>query len=359
MSENNQGERYHRPQRSVFFPVLLILVGAFFLLSNLNIISGSAWSLVVRFWPMLFLLGAIDDLLNYKWVGAVFNIGIGGVLLLANLGYFPWTAWEMIFRLWPIFLIALGLDIVFRGQSVFGSLIGVSLSVLVVGGLVWFALQSPVWVSEGQSVNISHPLDIAQQLEVRLQPAVADLQIQAKSMPDQVLTGVINLARPESLLDDYFVSKNVGHLNLASQGTVMLPSKTGNQGFVWDLYLNDEIPLTLEIDQGVGQQIVDLQDLNLQDISSTLGVGQMTISLPDQGKFEGDLECAVGEMIIRVPDGVAVKFVLDTAITAVKLPAGFTREGDVIYSNRGAAESEMSTVLIEVPVGSLRIERTD
>ncbi len=354
MSENDKINR-PRHHRSVFFPVLLILIGAFFLLSNMNMISGNAWSLVVRFWPILFLLGAVDDLLNYKWVGAVFNIGIGSVLLLANLGYFPWTAWEMIFRLWPIFLIALGLDIVFRGESIFGSLIGVSISVVVVGALVWFALQSPL-VGNGQALEISHALDSAEQVEMRIQPAVADLQIQSDPMQDQVLSGVVMLAERETLTDDYFVSKNVGHLNLSSHGTVILPSKTQKDGFLWDLTLNDKTPLKLEIEQGVGQQVLDLQDVNLQSITSNLGVGQLTITLPDQGKFEGDLECGIGEILIRVPEGMAVKFVLDTAITSVNFPSGFYREGDVIYSDHNVSEDKLNTVLVEVAIGSLRIE---
>jgi hypothetical protein len=354
MSENEKFERHHR-HRSVFFPVLLIIIGAFFLLSNLNMISGSAWTLVVRFWPILFLLGAIDDLLNYKWVGAVFNIGIGGVLLLANLGYFPWTAWEMIFRLWPIFLIALGLDIVFRGESIVGSLIGVSISVVVVGALVWFALQGPL-VGNEQALDISHPADSAELVEMRIQPAVAELQIDSEPNQEQVLTGTVKLAEQETLTDDYFVSNKTGHLNLSSQGTVILPSKTKKDGFLWDLSLNDEIPLKLEIEQGVGQQVLDLQDVNLQSLNSNLGVGQLTITLPDQGEFEGDLECSIGELVIRVPENMAVKFVLDTALTSVDFPSSFYREGDVIYSDQNKTEADLNTVFVEVAIGSLRIE---
>ncbi len=354
MTENETSNRQHR-HRSVFFPVLLILIGAFFLLSNLNMISGSAWTLVVRFWPILFLLGAVDDLLNYKWVGAVFNIGIGSVLLLANLGYFPWTAWEMIFRLWPIFLIAIGLDIVFRGESILGSLIGVSISVVVVGALVWFALQGPL-VGNGQAIEISHDLDSAEQVELRIQPAVADLQIQSEPMPDQVLSGIVMLAEQETLTDDYFVNKKVGHLTLSSHGTVILPSKTQKDGFLWNLSLNDEVPLKLEVEQGVGQQILDLRDINLQNLVTNLGVGQLTITLPDQGEFEGDLECGIGEIIIRVPEDMDVKFVLDTAITSVDFPSGFYREGDVIYSDKNSAEGDLNTILVEVAIGSVRIE---
>jgi hypothetical protein len=212
-------------------------------------------------------------------------------------------------------------------------------------------------VGEGQAFELSHPMDSAQQVEMRIQPAVADLQIRAQPMQGEVLTGVVMLAEQESLTNDYFVSKKVGHLHLSSQGTVIFPSKTQKDGFLWDLFLNDAIPMEIEIDQGVGQQVLDLQHLELQSVSSNLGIGQLTITLPDQGKFEGDLECAIGEMVIRVPEGAAVKFVLDTAITSVNFPAGFYREGDVIYSDQNTSESEMNTIFVEVSIGSLRIEK--
>ena len=61
----------------------------------------------------------------------------------------------MIFRLWPIFLIAIGLEIVFRDQSVVGSLIGVSIAVLIVGALVWFGLQSPL-VGDGVVFDLAY-----------------------------------------------------------------------------------------------------------------------------------------------------------------------------------------------------------
>ena len=144
MSENNE-QRYstrNERHRSIFFPILLILVGLFFLLSNLNMIPGDGWSLVIRFWPLVFIIGALDDLINYKWVGAVINFGLGAILLLANLGYFQWSAWQLILRLWPVFIIAIGLDIAFRGQSVVGSLIGILFRCL--SWAVWYGSRSMV-----------------------------------------------------------------------------------------------------------------------------------------------------------------------------------------------------------------------
>jgi hypothetical protein len=53
---------------------------------------------------------------------------------------------------------------------------------------------------------------------------------------------------------------------------------------------------------------------------------------------------------------MAVKFVLDTALTSVDFPSSFYREGDVIYSDQNKTEADLNTVFVEVAIGSLRIE---
>ena len=193
MSTNNKQVDYRSNRhRSVFFPVLLILAGAFFLLSNLNMIPGNAGTIFIRFWPVLFMIGALDDLINQKWVGAVMNFGLGSILLLANLGYFSLNAWQLIIRLWPVFIIAIGLDVIFRGQSVVGSLIGVTISILVLGGLVWFAMSSSPLVGESASQSINFALQGANQADVYLNPAVGDLRIDPKNLNGELIAGSCN-----------------------------------------------------------------------------------------------------------------------------------------------------------------------
>lgn len=353
MSNQNQSQ-HDRTHRSFFFPTLLILIGIFFLLVNLGYLSGNIWSIVVRFWPVLFLIGAVEDLLNAKWVSAVFNAGIGSVLLLANMGYFPWTTWEMIFRLWPIFLIAIGLDIVFRDQSIFGSLIGVSIAVLVIGALVWFGLQSPL-VGEGQVFSLEQKIGKINQGDVKINPAVADLSIDAHEDISQFYAGSISIAEKEQLTDDYFEEDGIGRLYLSSNGTVILPSKSKQDGFLWDIGLTNTIPLTLEIDQGIGQQNLDLESLLIKSFDSDLGIGKMVITLPNTDQFSGTLNCGIGEMIIYVPENVSVEFVLDTAITAIDYPDDFYKNGDVIRSQEAKNGSVENSIYLELPIGALKI----
>ena len=356
MSTNNKQDGYRSNRhRSVFFPVLLILAGAFFLLSNLNMIPGNAGTIFIRFWPVLFMIGALDDLLNQKWVGAVMNFGLGSILLLANLGYFSLNAWQLIIRLWPVFIIAIGLDVIFRGQSVVGSLIGVTISILVLGGLVWFAMRSPI-VGESTSQNINFALQGANQADVYLNPAVGDLRIDPKNLNGELIAGTATLAKEENLSQKYDVVNKTGKLSIASSGTVVFFSTTAGNGFPWTLTLNDNIPMMLNVDQGVGRQMIDLDGLNLSSFDVSLGVGSATITLPTEEKFEAKVECAIGEITINVPAGLSVKIKLDTAISGLDYPSNFVKDGDWLYSPDAVNDNNASVLDLSNPIGMVRIQ---
>ncbi len=355
MSEINERKfDQHKNRRSIVFPMLLILLGLFFLLSNMNLIPGDAKTIVFRFWPLLFVLGGLEDLVNRNWVGAVMNVGIGGILILANLGYFPWTAWEMIWRIWPVAIIAIGLNIAFRGQSLLGSLIGVTISILIVGGLLWFGLNSSI-VGTGTTESITYDLNGAKEAQIVLNPAIANLQISAASQPDLLFTGEISLAKEEELVKDYEIETDTRYLKMRSEGTVIFPSRAGGSGFPWKIQLNDTIQIDLTVDQGVGEQVLDFTGINLKKFDINLGVGSLELTLPTEEIYSGSVECAIGELIVRVPMDVPIKINLDTAITARDYPDKFTLEGDWLYSPGAKDNSDVRILYLSNPIGSIKI----
>jgi len=65
------------------------------LASNLGLIQGSGWDLLLQWWPALLILGGLDGLYKRDGiVGPVVLLGLGTVLLLGNLSILPLTALE-------------------------------------------------------------------------------------------------------------------------------------------------------------------------------------------------------------------------------------------------------------------------
>jgi hypothetical protein len=353
MTENSN-DPGRRADRSIFFPLLIIFSGVLLLLSNLNYISGDFWSLIIRFWPIFFVIGGIDDLLNRKWTGAIINFGIGSILILANFGLSSMSTWQIITNYWPILVIGIGLDIIFRGRSVLGSLVGVGLAIVLILGLFWFAFlgTSP---NEVTSKPIRFELGDIQQAELNIKPLAGKLILNKADSNEQLLDGEIFSANHDDLSIESELNGKTQKITISSPQQIIIPSKNMSNNSPWELFLNADVPFLINIEQVIGAQDLLLTGLNIQDLESNLVIGTMKISLPDIEKLEGDLECIIGEMVIVVPEGLSVTIELNSGMTGVTLSDGFTRAGDTIYSKNFNENKDSVKLKVNLPMGSLKV----
>ncbi|PKO04883.1 MAG: hypothetical protein CVU41_14875 [Chloroflexi bacterium HGW-Chloroflexi-3] len=352
MSENTK-YTVRKSDRSIFFPLLIIFIGAILLLSNLNLFPGNGWNLIVRFWPIIFVFGGIDDLLNQKWTGAIINFGVGSILILANFGFFSMSSLQIIINFWPILIIALGLEIIFSGRSIVGSLIGVGFSILLVLGLFWFALQVPL-TKDAISHPINYEVGNAKQAELGIKPIVGKLTINSGDFTNQLIEGVILASNNEEIKIESELSGQTQKISISTSGNVYLPSTNMNNGFPWDLLLNTNVPFSINIEQIIGIQTLTLTEIDIQNLYSKLVIGTVEITLPKSDKFSAELECIIGEMVIIIPEGIPVTIHLDSGMTGVSLGDGFVREGDLIYSKNSGIDQGY-VLNINLPIGSLKI----
>ncbi len=352
MSENLSPSKNNYP-KSIFFPLLIIFVGVVLLLSNLKLIPGDGWALLVRIWPIIFLFGAIDDLLNKKWVSAVFNVGIGAILLLANFGFFLMTTWEIILNYWPVLLIALGLEKIFTKQSIVGSLIGVGFSILFVLGLLWFILQGP-FSKDAVTSPINFDAKNIEKVELRIEPIVSSLNLSSGNVTDSLVTGNILLASNERMVTEEKAESSTQKISISTSGAVFFPAGNINNGFPWELLLNPEPLYDLKIKQVIGEQNLDLKGLSFDELSSELVIGKMEVFLPEVDKLEAEFDCIIGEMVLIIPEGTPIRINVDKGISGVSLGKGFFSEGDVIYSED--ARLPQYILDVNIPIGSLRVE---
>ncbi|MBW6473213.1 MAG: hypothetical protein K0B14_08835 [Anaerolineaceae bacterium] len=353
MSENTN-YTVRKSDRSIFFPLLIIFIGVILLLSNLNLIPGNGWNLIVRFWPIIFIFGGIDDLLNQKWTGAIINFGVGSILILANFGFFSMSTWQIIMNFWPIIIVSIGLEIIFRGRSLVGSLIGVAFSILLVLGLFWFALQGP-FTKDAISHPINYEVGDTKRAELDIKPMVGKLTIDSGDFTNQLIEGEILASNNEEIKVESELSGQTQKISISTSGNVYLPSNNMNKGFPWELLLNADVPFSINIEQIIGIQNLSLTDLDIQNLDSKLVIGTMKVNLPDTENLSADLECVIGEMVIIVPPNIPVTIHLDSGMTGVTLGDGFVREGDVIYSKHSRV-NQGYVLNINLPLGSLKVD---
>jgi predicted membrane protein len=97
---------------SLFFGVIVVCIGAIFLLDNLHLVEADR---ILPWWPALLIgLGfakLLDPSLSGTRVGAIIWILVGSLLLASNLDLIPWSIGD----LWPVLLILFGAWIAMRG----------------------------------------------------------------------------------------------------------------------------------------------------------------------------------------------------------------------------------------------------
>lgn len=345
-------DKFQKP-RSIFFPLLLVVLGVFLLLANLGTIPNTAWDIVATYWPLIFVIGGLDGLYQHHgWAGPLVGIGLGTVLLLGNLHYLQWSSLDLLLRLWPILLVAWGLDIAFgHNDSVWSTLIRVGLGLLLVVGIIWLSIASPFGGSV-KTVAFNQPLDGAQKSVLDFSMAAGEMNLSGGAAADTLVSGTLVLPKDMTLTPDYQAPTNgASRLSLEGNGVVIM--SFGNST-PWNLKLNSLVPLDITSRLGSGNMIVDLSDLMVNQFNSEVGVGRTELILPTSGGTSGKIELAVGELIIRVPKGSRVILHTNIGLASKQLPAGYTDSKGLIQSNSGSGSATELTV--NLAVGSLAVQ---
>ncbi|HEY43919.1 MAG TPA: cell wall-active antibiotics response protein [Anaerolineae bacterium] len=265
-------------------------------------------------------------------VGPLLLIGLGVIFLLNNLGVLAVNIWDVIFRLWPVILIAIGLDLLIGRRSVGGSLLVLVLILVVFIGGVW--LIGVEVRTTGPSSEIFQPLESMTKAEVSISPSIGLLHVESLDPGSRYLAqGKIRLMSGEDLRQDFNPDRDPASFALRSSGQTWFPAIGGwGEDATWDLGLNPDVALILDLSLGVGKIEVDLTGLDVTAFEVSLGLGKTIITLPEEGRFTAKISGAIGETYVIVPSDMAVRSHVSTGIGTSSLPPGYTRQGDTYVS---------------------------
>jgi len=306
-------------------------------------------------------MDAKNDVHRRSLIGPVILIGLGIVFLLNNLGVLSWSVWEVIFRLWPVLLVAAGLDLLLGRRSIWGSLLALVLTVAIVAGVLWLFGSGIIRGREAAAEEVAQALGGATQARVIIAPAVGSLRVESLAESDNLIAGVIHPVSGENVNRDFTVEGETATFTLQSAGsfgpfTPFFGSWGGEPG--WDLGLNGEVPLELEVSMGVGESDLDLEELQVSDLTVSMGVGQTTVVLPAVGRFQAKIDGAIGQTVVVIPRGMEARVQVDTGLAGSRLPAGYRQQDDV-YTSPGYASAEDRVDLeVSQAIGNVSIRQS-
>lgn len=217
--------------------------------------------------------------------GAVLVI-VGMALLLDNLGLLGGIrVWDL---LWPTFLILLGIWI-FLGQFFRRSVRQEHAAVALEG-----AQRARVILRHGAGrLNVASGADAVNILQGDFAGGV-DIQ---KHREGDAL--VARLSVPQTFFPPWdFMG---GALN-------------------WEILLNREIPMLMELESGANESRLDLSEARVTELRLKSGASSTTVTLPSgAGYTRVDIEAGAASVDIRVPDGVAARVRSRSGISTINV----------------------------------------
>lgn len=261
--------------------------------------------------------------------------------------------------LWGIVLTALGVVLLLRQLGVLPAALGLNViwPVLVILVGIWVLLAATSR-RELETERLTLPLEGVERARVRMKHGAGKLHVGPAVGPGELLSGTFvggvehHLTREGDGVD---VELRLGR---GTAPWTVFPMFGPQGGLAWDVGLNPDVTLDLEVETGASETTLDLTEMNVTDLRVRTGASATRISLPAHaGRVRARVDSGVAETIIRVPDGVAARIRVENGLGDVSVnPVRFPRVGGGYASPDYDAAIDAVDLDVRNGVGAIRIE---
>lgn len=288
-------------------------------------------------------------------------IGLGIVFLLNNLGIVSWNIWNVLWRMWPVLVIALGLDMIFGRRSGLWSAITVVFVLVMFAGAYWLvSVSGNIWDAETSVVLIAQELTGADSADVSLKMGVGALDVGAQPEPsDLLIEGEIVLYQFEDYRESAEMEGDQLIYSLSTAGSQFQPGlyipAVDERNKSWELLLNPEVEMELNVDTGVGKTTLNLVDLDLSSLDIDSGVGEVSIYLPDFPDLDVRVSGGVGKIEVFLPEGINARIQVDTGLGSLNFDGSFDFENGYYFSEDFDGKGPYVDIFLDGGVGNIRV----
>jgi hypothetical protein len=329
----------HKQRHSLFGPIVLIAIGVFFLLNQVNPLTDLHWGDMLRLWPLFLVFLGLNILVQQapRPAGTL----LSGMVALLAVGVFGY-----------ILLVGLPGN-TFRGVDVAG------------------------W--ERQDISYAYPGATSAVMDIEIGPPGAYLHALENSR--DLIVGTV-IARDGIVFDkqggDGEVTVTLAPRNVGSWVWSPRQWEALDETERWDLGLNPDVPISLELTAAAGASDLDMRHLTLTDLSLEIAAGDVTAHLPggeydaridtnaaaaslmlaESGRQNIELNVNAGSVTIDLPPGMEARVEVDRALGS--FDAGNSALGQVgssdVWQTSGYEDSGNRVLLqVNIAVGSVTI----
>lgn len=125
----------------------------------------------------------------------------------------------------------------------------------------------------------------------------------------------------------------------------------------WDVALNPNIPIELDLNLGANKSILDLYDLNITRLDLDTGASDTRVTLPSKGRFSADLDLGAASLEITIPEGLSARINATIAAGDIKLDESrFPRSGSYYQSKDYETAANAVDMKIDAGAASVKIK---
>ena len=220
--------------------------------------------------------------------------------------------------------------------------------------ILWGVFSSPR-TFETEATTI--PLEGAGRASIRIRHGAGRLRVSGGAGPDELLSGSFGggmeqqVRRKGDTLDvDMSVKVSAAHFPF--------PWMWGARNTLdWTVSLNDQVPLSLNLEGGASDTNLDLTDLRVTDLRVQTGASSTEVTLPaNAGETKVNISSGAASVRLRVPEGVAARVKAGGGLADINVDQDrFPRVGGVYQSeDYGTAENKVD-IEIDTGVGSVSV----
>ena len=194
----------------------------------------------------------------------------------------------------------------------------------------------------------------AKSVQVEVKMGAGDLKLGggATELLDADFTYSVPRWKPEV---DYTVRGASGTLEIRQPEGSGGPHRGGQ--YMWDLRLNNKVPLEMRVELGAGKAELLLGTLVLSKLELNMGVGETIVDLTGDWKndFQGKIHGGVGQATVKLPRDVGVRVQARGGIGEIR--AGELKKDGDTYTNDAYGKSAVTLeVEVEGGIGQINLE---
>jgi hypothetical protein len=251
-------------------------------------------------------------------------IFIGSLFLADNLGYISFS-WGYV---WPALLILFGFFI----------LLG----------------RSSGQVADAKHVTI--PLDGASEAQIRLEHGAGRIKVTGGAESGNLISG--DFTNLDLSTNPSGITLKV-HLRTTLFGRphFMFPWNWSDRGIEWNFALNENVPISIDLDSGASEIDLDLRNVKLKYLDLDTGASSTKLFLPEKAGFSKvDLASGAASHEITIPEGVAADIHVESGLSDISInESRFPLNGKHYTSPDYASAANRVELNIETGVSSVKV----